>query len=61
MSRYSSIGFEGFKEILTVFVNIYLDSCLAVVAIIVRKGFFDLFISTSHTPISHSIAIHRWK
>jgi hypothetical protein len=61
MSRYTSIGFEGFKEILTIFVNIYLDSCLAVVVILVRKGILALLFSTSHTPISHSITIHRWK
>jgi hypothetical protein len=42
MSRYSSIGFEGFKEIITVFVNIYLDSCLVDVAILVRKGIMAL-------------------
>ncbi len=43
MSRYTSIGFEGFKEILIVFVNIYSYSYLATTTILVRKGFFALF------------------
>jgi hypothetical protein len=43
MSRYTSIGFEGFKEILTAFVNIYLDSYLASIAILVKKGLLTLF------------------
>jgi hypothetical protein len=61
MSRYTSIGFEGFKEILTIIVNIYLDSCLVAAAILIKKIFLGLFFCTSHIPISHSITIHKWK
>jgi hypothetical protein len=46
MSIYTSIGFEGFKKILTIFVNIYSDSCLAVATILVRKGLLDAFPSS---------------
>jgi hypothetical protein len=54
--QYISIGFEGSKEILTIFVNIYSNSCLTTIAILVRKGFLTLcfFYITHH---KHPLAI----
>jgi hypothetical protein len=52
MLRYTSIGFEGFKEILIVFVNIYFDSCLATIVILVRKGFLACFFLHHAHPLA---------
>jgi hypothetical protein len=55
MSIYTLIRFESFKEILTIFANVYSNSC-HVVATILIKGLLALsfFYITHHT---HPLAI----
>jgi hypothetical protein len=53
MLIYTLIGFEGFREILTIFTNVSFDSCPVAVAILVKGllGFFFLH-HPSHTHIT---------
>jgi hypothetical protein len=54
MLIYTSIGFEGFGEILTIFTNVFSDSCPTSITILIRErllGFFFLH-HPSHTPIA---------
>jgi hypothetical protein len=54
MLIYTSIGFKGLREILTIFTNVSSYSSIAVVAILTREGllgFFSLH-HPSHTPIA---------
>jgi hypothetical protein len=60
----NQLGLKAFKEILNIFANVCSNSCLAATAISIREGLLALSFfphHTPHTPISHSIIIHRWK